>query len=479
MFFYNKTAITPLFPIDKIGELEKKILKIIKNSSELSGKLSNGTKNSFYNIMKNMNGYYSNLIEGNPTHPLDIEKALNGEYFKDDKKREKVEQNTAHIKTQDSIKKKLSEEPNTNITSKEFICWIHKELYENLDEEFRYIEFEGKKIKIIPGKLRNRPVAVGKHIAPAWESLDTFLDFFNEKYSPENLNISQKVIAFAASHHRLVYIHPFLDGNGRVARLFSYAYSIKIGIDADGIWSISRGLARTQKEYYSNLSYADQERQGDLDGRGNLTDKGLYSFCNYFLDTTLDQLYFIDSLLDLKSFENNLRNMLNSKSLSKIHKERAFKILKEIYLKGELERKELYNLFDVKPRTVRDTLSDLNNLKLVVSDTHKSPLKLNFTIEDTISLFPELIPRYLENTIKKEIEKDKEKMFSIVNTEDNFKKYEEIFPNRKTEIIANRELVKQLSLEKQKEIIEAINSILKITQNYNIVMEIIENAIKK
>jgi len=458
--------------------LESKIIKIIHKSSELSGKISIGTKQSFYEIMKNMNGYYSNLIEGNPTHPLDIEKALNGEYFQDEKKREKVEQNTAHIKTQESIKKRVLQEADLNITSKDFICWIHKELYQNLDEEFRYINFQGEKIKIIPGELRKREVKVGMHNAPLFESLNNFLEFFNQKYSPKNLSIEKKLLAFAASHHRLVFIHPFLDGNGRVARLFSYAYALKIGIASDGIWSISRGLARTRKEYYMNLSYADQERQGDLDGRGNLTEKGLYEFCNYFFNITLDQLSFMDNLLNLEKFEIHLKEILKTKSLSEIHQKRAFIILKEIYKKGELKRKDLYNLFDVKPRTVRDTLLKLNNLKLIISDTHKSPLKLNFKVEDTINLFPDLIPRYLENNMKTEIKEEAQKKFSVKKTEENFKKYEEIFIDKKTEIIANRELVKQLPLKKQEEVIEAINGVLKIKADYEFILKIIESSLK-
>ena len=476
--YINQTAMTPLFPEDKRAELEDKALKIIKESSKLSGKISNGTKLSFYDIMKNMNGYYSNLIEGNPIHPLDIEKALNGTYFKDEKKREKVEENTAHIKTQDKIKERLEKEPDLNITSKEFISWIHKELYENLDKEFRKVEHEGEIIEIIPGKMREREVKVGTHRPPLSKSLNNFLNLFDESYSPDKLRNRDKIIAFSASHHRLVFIHPFLDGNGRVARLFSYAYAIKVGIDAGGIWSISRGLARTRDQYYSELNYADQARQGDLDGRGNLTAKGLESFCNYFLDTALDQLNFIDKILDLDTFENRLKKMLETKPLSHTYQKRAFIILKEIYTKGELKRSDVYDLVDIPERTLRDTVKRIKDLKLIKSKTHKSPLSLNFTVEDTIYLFPDLMPKYLEENIKEEIA-EKKSEFSSKTTNEKFKVYQKTFKDRQTEIIANRELVRQLSLSKQKEVIEALDSILKITSNYDLFSTIIESSVKE
>ncbi len=48
----------------------------------------------------------------------------------------------------------------------------------------------------------------------------------------------------ATAHHRLNYIHPFLDGNGRVSRLLSHVMALSAGIGAHGLWSVSSGLAR-------------------------------------------------------------------------------------------------------------------------------------------------------------------------------------------------------------------------------------------
>ena len=49
-------------------------------------------------------------------------------------------------------------------------------------------------------------------------------------------------------------------------------------VDGYGLWTISRGLARHRKKYFLNLEVADEPRQGDLDGRGNLSEKGLLEF---------------------------------------------------------------------------------------------------------------------------------------------------------------------------------------------------------
>jgi Fic family protein len=115
---------------------------------------------------------------------------------------------------------------------------------------------------------------------------------FEEAYDPAKLSQVQQIIAIAASHHRLVWIHPFLDGNGRVVRLFSQAWLLETGIGSS-LWSVSRGLARNVEEYKARLMAADAPRKGDLDGRGNLSHDELVNFCRFFLKTAVDQVEFM------------------------------------------------------------------------------------------------------------------------------------------------------------------------------------------
>jgi Fic family protein len=73
------------------------------------------------------------------------------------------------------------------------------------------------------------------------------------------LGKAETIIAAAAAHHWLLWIHPFLDGNGRVARLMSHAMLLE-ALDTGGIWSIARGLARNVNSYKSHLAacYTDE-----------------------------------------------------------------------------------------------------------------------------------------------------------------------------------------------------------------------------
>ena len=64
-----------------------------------------------------------------------------------------------------------------------------------------------------------------------------------EGHHTKHRGTSARILAMAAAHHRLNYIHPFPDGNGRVSRLMSHAIALQAGIGASGLWSVSRSLA--------------------------------------------------------------------------------------------------------------------------------------------------------------------------------------------------------------------------------------------
>ena len=170
------------------------------------------------------------------------------------------------------------------VVSSEYLKWIHHEFCTRLPAEMLVLSNpEGtKQIQIAPGEWRTGDVIVGRHIPISAPAIDSFISRFTAGYRLDRLSQIDRVIAVAAAHHRLVWIHPFSDGNGRVARLFSHAMFREIGMGTN-LWSISRGLARSREQYRAVLANADLPRWNDLDGRGNLTARGLQAFCEFFL----------------------------------------------------------------------------------------------------------------------------------------------------------------------------------------------------
>jgi len=393
----DPNQMTPFFP-ERTDELENLTIEVVQKSSDLGGRLHPVSHQQLVEFLRITNSYYSNLIEGHNTHPIDIERALKKDYLDDPYKRLLQIESRAHIEVQKQIAPRIFH-PDTQICSADFICLMHRLFYERLPNELKMVKNEetGEEIAVSPGEVRAHNVVVGRHLPPAHSALPHFLTRFNKIYNPQGLSGTQKIIAVAASHHRLLWIHPFSDGNGRVARLFSDAYLYRTLKQGYGLWSISRGLARHQEAYYSALTWGDALRQGDYDGRGNLSQKGLRDFCQFFLNICLDQISFMAKLLQLEGLEHRitgyveLRRQKMLPELSPLKSEAAF-LLREALLRGEVSRGEASRITGLGERTARALLSGLVKENLLVSDTPKGKLRLNITADAAAYWFPKLFP---------------------------------------------------------------------------------------
>ncbi|MET0499073.1 MAG: Fic family protein, partial [Steroidobacteraceae bacterium] len=288
------TAAEPYLPDILSDRLETLAVELPLAAGQFSGRLATRVRLAVGELVRSMNCYYSNLIEGHDTHPHDIDRALASDYSANPQKRALQEEARAHIEVQRMID--YGQTPKVSPLSLEYILWTHREFCSRLPPELLLVEDPktGKNLSVIPGELRTRTVAVGIHVPPPPEDLPAFMARFEAAYRSDSK--LKQLVSVAASHHRLAWIHPFLDGNGRVARLISHAILKELGIGST-LWSVSRGLARSVDAYKTNLMAADEPRQGDLDGRGNLSRKNLITFCEYFLTQCLDQVRFMELLL--------------------------------------------------------------------------------------------------------------------------------------------------------------------------------------
>lgn len=384
------TEIEPLLPVYGKDKLTEKSITLLSLEGGLGANLNKETLKEVSGLVINMNSYYSNLIEGNKTTPLEIERAMAEKFSKDPVLKGKEYEHIAHIEVQKKIDELLSHNKNFDICTIDFIRSIHKEFYERIPEEFRKIKDpNGNQFNIIPGKIRDFNVKVGGYIPPSFEHIEDYLNKFCEKYSTDKLSGTDRLIAAAASHHRLEWIHPFPDGNGRTARLFTHAYLMKIGVNKNDLWSISRGFARNREKYYAMLSNADEKRLNDYDGRGNLSDKRLYEFCEYFIELAIDQVEFMSSLFDFKNLFARIKKYIEADTELK---PASFTILKEVLLSGKLRRGDIPNLTVMPERTARRELKKLLDRGLLKSDTPKSAIKPAFPAEVLEFYFPRLYP---------------------------------------------------------------------------------------
>jgi Fic family protein len=345
-------------------------------------------------LVRIMNCYYSNLIEGHRTRPRDIAKAVEGELSEDPAQRDLQLEARAHIAVQEMIDKQFHEGKLEDPASEVFILGLHRDFYAHVPETFRRIERKSQGLMMEPGLFRHGPehdVEVGRHLPPSSERVGAFMARFREVYGERDRQSPRaRLIDIPAAHHRFAYIHPFPDGNGRVGRLMTHAMFLKAGMGAGGLWSISRGLARgltSRDEYKSMLAMADSLRRGDRDGRGNLSLEALQGFTLWFLQVALDQIEFMTALFDLDNFTTRLRRVVETDPMLD---PRGAAILQAALTRGELPRGEAAAVTGLGDRMGRDILSQLTHRGLLTSATPKGPVRISFPADYVDQLFPRL-----------------------------------------------------------------------------------------
>src|SRR5208283_3403418 len=138
-------------------------LELAQKSAGFRRSLPGSLLASLADLVRAMNCYYSNLIEGHDTHPVEIERALKGDYSQDAKKRDLQLEAKAHIDVQRWIDSGSLE---GRSVSTDPITDIHRRFCAKLPDDLLWVEDPATKdkIRVIPGDLRQRDVAVGRHV---------------------------------------------------------------------------------------------------------------------------------------------------------------------------------------------------------------------------------------------------------------------------------------------------------------------------
>ena len=386
------SAMEPLLPAyqaAKLAELSKALmLKIGRISGQVHSPL---VREKIAGLVREMNCYYSNLIEGHKTVPRDIERALRKDYSSDPIKRDNQKLSQAHIEVE-TLMVECLKAGNVDIYTPEFITWLHREFYQRLPESMRQAKTKrGEWYPITPGAFRDYMVDVGHHTPPHFENVSAFVVRFCSYYGGKEIHETRRLVAIASAHQRLGWIHPFGDGNGRVMRLYSHAMLVHHGLDGDGLWTLSRGLARYKHRYYAALETADQSRQGDRDGRGNLTDQGLAAFCEFFLRTMLDQVDFMSEKLELPGLRLRIERFFQ---LEMLHlgkdAELLMRVVRSLADEGEFPRARVQQITGRKDTFCRRIIQLGLKEGVIESPSPRGVLRIAFPAKALDSYFPKL-----------------------------------------------------------------------------------------
>lgn len=378
-------------PRDSATNLSDLAVELVARANQLSGQIQWSVRDSIGDLVRSMNCYYSNLIEGHNTHPRDIDAALADNYSPDPAKRALQREARAHIEVQRLIDS--GEDPEPSPLSAEYIRWLHYEFCRRLPSEMLWVEHPvtGTRVRVKPGEFRTGDVEVGRHVPPAAGELDAHLARFEQAYDARKLSRTQQIIAIAAAHHRFLWIHPFYDGNGRVARLQSHALLLRSGVGSS-VWSVARGLARSAADYKAKLAAADAPRQGDFDGRGARSAAALEAFCAFFLKTCIDQVTFMESLLQPGELLRRMKLYADDEEAAGRLPARSMSLMREALLMGEIPRGRAPEITGYQERRGREILSTLLQKGLLVSTGPRAPVRLGFPLDVVERWFPRLYP---------------------------------------------------------------------------------------
>ncbi|MGI4871760.1 MAG: Fic family protein [Janthinobacterium lividum] len=393
--YTDPAVIAPLKLAELPVELRELALEIVAAAARLGGSLHPVTARAIADFLRPASSYYSNLIEGHDTHPLAIAQALREEYAPDSRNHSLQVEALAHIAVHKQLPALLAAAAGNPYTEG-FWRAVHRAFYAQLPEEFRWVDSqEGSRLEVLPGELRTSEVQVERHMAPAAAALPAFVERVEWSYRPHaEANRLARIVNIAAAHHRLAWLHPFLDGNGRVMRLFSDAAFQAEGLDASGLWSMSRGLARNEQAYKQALAAADSLRLNDYDGRGNLSEKQLVAFCRFFLQVALDQIRYMTQVLAIDGMLDRLRSLTELLVLKRKWRPEAYYVLEAVFLKGSIARGEVMRLTSLSDKTAKDLANALLDAGLLATEpvNRFAPYQAAYPIAFAPVLFPGLYP---------------------------------------------------------------------------------------
>lgn len=342
-------------------------------------------------LLRSMNSYYTNRIEGQHTRPREIEQALRQDFSSDARLAAKQRLALAHIEAEARLERRYpGARGAAELYSATALQDVHATLFGQLSPA-DVLTPQGE--PLVPGPFRAREVQVGQHVAPQHGQVMAFVNRWAEVYGGVRKS-DAALVAVAAAHQRLGWIHPFMDGNGRVMRLHTHLWLTAMGYTG-GLWSPLRGFARNTQDYYALLAAADEPRRGDLDGRGNLSEAALVGWVEFVLDLCLDQVRFMRALLDLDGMKARLEACLvyEATVVKSGARTEALYPLHYLYLSGEdMGRGDFKAMLGMSERTGTEVLGALVKRGLLKADSPQGKVRFGLPQHALRFLFPRLWP---------------------------------------------------------------------------------------
>lgn len=266
-------------------------------------------------------------IEGNRTTVSEFIESIIGNKISEDEKKIEINNMTeAHNFIDENII--------DSTIDRKFVSEIHKMVVKNLS-----VSGEGSNN---PGCYRKKDVTIthSEHKPPntilVAGYMDKLFSFLNYNDAPPQYDLLKTAIV----HHRFAWIHPFDNGNGRTARLLTYAMLVKQGfnVKAGRIINPTAIFCVDRDDYYEKLSMADNGQESSM-----------LVWCEYVLAGLKKEIDNIDRLLNYQFLAKNILLPAVKFSLEKkLITPNEFKILNLAINKRVIQAGEIKKLFPKK-----------------------------------------------------------------------------------------------------------------------------------
>lgn len=408
-----------------MDELRDLATDVREGSKELEATLAPETAQAIGDKLRIINSFYSNSIEGLVSTYRNIEKEVSrvesGEpsvFTPISQDRYAQEVGAAHVQVEKELMDVVLEQ-NGNVSHPEFVAHIHKSIFSKLPPEHQFTHERGHftDIPVLPGTFRDGPIHVGNmnystQIGPTTkEDLEANMQAFGRIYNPATFKGGEaQVVATAAAHLKLGWLHPFRDGNGRTIRLQSTVFLARCGVNRANLWSLSRGLSMRRDVYFGALMAGNpQPTQGNRD-KITFQSENVAMFCEDFLAIAKEQIDFMRGQLRLRTVSGRI-DRFAAENLSREtygpNKMEAARLLRAVFNEGSVERAKLPDLLPgMGERTIRKISSGLLKDGLLVSRHTKAPFTIGLPAKAMSTYFPDLcIPSLMgSETAREQVE---------------------------------------------------------------------------
>jgi Fic family protein len=372
----------------KNGELSDLSVRLREKCASLSTVLHPVTLNSVKEIINIGNAYYSCKAEGHEISLSEIEKGLSGNFSRHKSKKLIQHEAAAYYGTRIEIKERISNEPDLNICSLEFISWLHVQLFEKLPDEFKRMSGKEEKIiYLIPGELRKEGIIKHRNGFPKAKQVRKLLIRFEEILNPAKFTLAELPISLALAHCMFSWIHPFPVGSATVLRLFTGAYIEKCGAE---IFLLNRAVFNKYEEYRTSISESYKHIKNLKAIEDTEMDEHILSFCVFFLQILFDEADFMLDMLKQENITHRIESYAVNLAEQGSLREECKLILKTVFLSGQMKRGDVLQMTGRPERTARRILGELLQKKLLISDSPKGPVRINFTMKSANETFKDL-----------------------------------------------------------------------------------------